>query len=730
MYRPLNSYLLLFLFNFLFIPSQVAQDRTCGTMEYMKKKLDKNEAFQDNRNAIEENLRSAQSSSSRSNNDMITIPTVVHILYNNPQENISDAQVHAQIQVLTEDFRRLNQDASNTPDIFQSIAADIQIEFCLASVDPNGFATSGITRTPTSEQSFGMNDQIKFFTSGGKDAWDTQSYLNIWVGDLGILLGYAQLPGGNELTDGVVVDYRAFGTGGTATSPFHLGRTTTHEVGHWLNLFHIWGDGGCGLDDGVGDTPLASASSSNGAPCTHPAQNTCDEGVGDLPDMFQNYMDYSYDVCMNLFTEGQKIRMRSLFEENNARSSILASKGCDNNGNIATCSDQIQNGNETGVDCGGTSCSNCASLCNDGIKNGNEMMVDCGGDCDSCPPETGQVCNTAIPLALNGTYTALSPSGGMGANNSSATHASWYIFTALADGYINVSSCGGGTDTRLWIYEGDCTNLNNIANEDDNCSSTTTSNLAEEILNVPVTKDKQYYIEWDNRWSSDEFEFSFTHRAIDRCLDGIQNGNETGIDCGGDCIDCDNRCKDGIQNGDEIGIDCGGISCVVCPTTLSFISKNSLTFEDPCQCDNQKNCSANNTLYFHDVMRIPSNGSITSGLDIRVVSSTNFFTIVPCGGTLSKPITGQNGTLFKEVTPGIYELEYWRPSASLPSLSVLESNVTTVIPTSVFEPICKMENCVEEVDIPTLSQWGKMIFMLVVLNMSLIIIRKMETDLV
>jgi len=168
----------------------------------------------------------------------------------------------------------------------------------------------------------------------------------------GTTLGYAQFPGGGlPATDGVVIDYEYFGTIGTAQSPFNLGRTTTHEVGHWLNLRHIWGDGGCDFDDFIMDTPLADEEN-----------YFCDVGhvsCGNV-NMVQNYMDYSDDVCMNLFTNGQKKWMRALFEVGGYRQNLLYSNGCGNPKSI-TCNDGIQNGNEVGIDCGGNACQPCTN---------------------------------------------------------------------------------------------------------------------------------------------------------------------------------------------------------------------------------------------------------------------------------------------------------------------------------------------------------------------------------
>ncbi|MCB0598048.1 MAG: zinc metalloprotease, partial [Phaeodactylibacter sp.] len=300
----------------------------------------------------------------RAVNGVITIPVVFHIVYDNASENITDAQVLSQITVLNEDFRRNNADAANTPSDFLSVAADVEIEFCLATVDPNGIATNGITRTATATATpYATRDDVKFTSLGGKDAWPTGDYLNIWVCELGGgTLGYAQFPGGPAATDGVVIDYRYVGSGPPATPPYNLGRTATHEVGHWLNMIHIWGDGDCSVDDLVSDTPLAAAPNYNGSPCTYDgALNSCDEGAGDLPDMFQNYMDYSDDACMNLFTQGQTTRMRALFDVGGFRESLLSSNGC---GQPATCDDGVQNGDETGVDCGGSACDPCPCYAN------------------------------------------------------------------------------------------------------------------------------------------------------------------------------------------------------------------------------------------------------------------------------------------------------------------------------------------------------------------------------
>jgi hypothetical protein len=293
------------------------QERNCATMPHLHQLEQMNPLMIRKMQAIErhtqEYLRNPQQAGSR---NVITIPVVVHVVYRTSSENISDAQIQSQMTVINDDFRRLNSDADNT----WSQAADVEIEFCLASVDPNGNATNGITRTATSVSSHGTNNSIKFNSQGGKDAWPAGDYLNMWVGNIGGgILGYAQFPGGSAATDGVVMDYRYFGTIGTATAPFDLGRTTTHEIGHWLNLRHIWGDGNCSVDDFVGDTPTSDAPN-YGCSVGHVSCSSVD--------MVQNYMDYSDDACMNLFTAGQKSRMRALFAPGGFRESLLNSNGC------------------------------------------------------------------------------------------------------------------------------------------------------------------------------------------------------------------------------------------------------------------------------------------------------------------------------------------------------------------------------------------------------------------
>jgi len=314
--KHLLTYLLLTL---LFSFAANAQQRTCSAMDVLDRHIqeDPNTILEMERleNFTQKVIES--NSADMKVTGVITIPVVVHVIYSNNNENISEAQINSQLQVMNDDFRRTNSDANNT----WSQAADTEIEFCLATVDPNGNATSGITRKSSSNTAWGTNDAMKYSSQGGVDAWPTTDYLNMWVCPIGGgILGYAQFPNtGSAATDGVVMGPQYFGTTGYVSAPFDGGRTTTHEVGHWLNLRHIWGDGNCNADDFVSDTPTSDAAN-YGCATGHTSCSSTD--------MVQNYMDYSDDACMNLYTQGQKDRMRALFASGGARESLLSSGGC------------------------------------------------------------------------------------------------------------------------------------------------------------------------------------------------------------------------------------------------------------------------------------------------------------------------------------------------------------------------------------------------------------------
>jgi hypothetical protein len=301
--------------------------RICGTTEYQMMLEQQDPSIINQREEIEQFTRDYLLNNPQGERALVTIPVVVHVVYNTVAENISDAQIQSQITVLNQDFRRLNADVANTPSAFLGLAGDSNIEFCLASVDPNGNATNGILRVPTSTTSFSTSgNAMKSSSTGGSTAWNSSRYLNMWVCDIsGSILGYAQFPGGSASTDGVVIDYLYFGTTGTATAPFDKGRTATHEVGHWLNLRHIWGDDGTGCtgSDQVTDTPNAAGSNVG---CPAFPRVTCSNGPNG--DMFMNYMDYTDDACMFMFSNGQVSRMQALFATGGARASLLTSNGC------------------------------------------------------------------------------------------------------------------------------------------------------------------------------------------------------------------------------------------------------------------------------------------------------------------------------------------------------------------------------------------------------------------
>lgn len=296
--------------------------RECLTQEYTEaikaSDLLGKKGITDAENFIANRLQQARSSSRIAADYVIRIPVVVHVLYSKASQNISDALIKSQIDILNRDFRRRNEDAANTPERFKSLAADVQIEFALATADPKGKSTNGIVRKQTTVQYWQMDDSIKFSEKGGSNAWDSRSYLNIWVGDLRTLLGYSSPLGVSADKDGVVLNFTAFGN---TSGAYNMGRTAVHEVGHWLGLKHIWGDTYCG-DDEVDDTPKQGGFTSG---CPGGVRITCSNTPDG--DMYMNYMDFTNDACMNLFTKGQRERMRIQFEDGGPRASFLNSKG-------------------------------------------------------------------------------------------------------------------------------------------------------------------------------------------------------------------------------------------------------------------------------------------------------------------------------------------------------------------------------------------------------------------
>jgi len=231
-------------------------------------------------------------------NGKIVIPVVVNVLYRTTAQNISNAQIQSQIDVLNNDFNALNSDYNSVPALFSGVKANIGITFVLDQV----------IRKSTTKTSWGTNDAMKKVAQGGLAPTSPTTKLNLWSCNIGGgILGYAQFPGGASATDGVVIDSRYFGLSGAANAPFNLGRTGTHEVGHWMNLRHIWGDANCGSDL-VSDTPTHNTAN-YGIP-SYPHYSTCS---GSPVEMTMNYMDYTDDAGMYMFSQGQKTRMAAIF---------------------------------------------------------------------------------------------------------------------------------------------------------------------------------------------------------------------------------------------------------------------------------------------------------------------------------------------------------------------------------------------------------------------------------
>jgi hypothetical protein len=321
--------------------NQTIKPRACASYYWDSLQRANNPIYLQSRSNFEKNLQTyLERAKKTSNKEIYRIPIAVHVIHNNSNDviggtsnsNISENQILSQIEVLNEDFRRKNKDTIKTSPNFTSIAADTHIEFCLASISPNGQFTNGITRHYSNELPFNHtsdNDKIKAF-----GYWPADQYLNIWITELSNdIIGYATFPSDVNLdglntyytplkNDGVVIDFRVFGRKtGTANQPgYDLGRTTTHEVGHWLGLFHIWGDQkNCSATDFCADTPNQHSPSTG---CPIDAFSCTSE------DITENYMDYSSDRCMNIFTLDQTERMRSAIEFSARRNALLHSLGC------------------------------------------------------------------------------------------------------------------------------------------------------------------------------------------------------------------------------------------------------------------------------------------------------------------------------------------------------------------------------------------------------------------
>ena len=303
-----------YIFCLLLSYSSYSQIIRCSTDEY-RSSLNKRGLLNTiNKNAASNNMLYAN----------YTIPVVIHVLYNNSDQNISDERIFSQIDVLNNDYNAINDEISSVPQEFENVIGNVGISFCLAQVDPNGNNCSGINRVYTDTEAFqGFNDSMKYSDSGGVDAWDTEQYLNIWVCELsGNTLGFATMPGDvsdSPELDGVVIDYKYFGVDlfSTDNPYYNLGRTGTHEIGHYFGLEHTF-YAGCSDWDNCDDTPAISSPTYG---CPSFPQQSCQS-----VNMTMNFMDYTNDACMSMFTDCQANIMIDVLL--NERSNLLNNTNC------------------------------------------------------------------------------------------------------------------------------------------------------------------------------------------------------------------------------------------------------------------------------------------------------------------------------------------------------------------------------------------------------------------
>ena len=290
----------------------IAAERACATNEVFSRQLQENPSLVQKMQQIENHTNDFLANPARlTAAGKIEIPVVVNVLYRTAAENISLAQIQSQIDVLNKDFNATNTDFGLVPSVFSAVKANVGITFVLEQV----------IRKSTTKTSWSTNDDMKRTNRGGMAAVSPTTKLNIWVvgkmlSGSNTILGYAQFPGGSSSTDGVVLAYNYTGTTGAVSAPYDLGRTATHEVGHWMNLRHIWGDANCGSDL-VADTPTHNAPN-YGVP-VYPHLSTC---AGTPIEMTMNYMDYTDDRGMYMFSNGQKSRMDAIFAVGGSRASF------------------------------------------------------------------------------------------------------------------------------------------------------------------------------------------------------------------------------------------------------------------------------------------------------------------------------------------------------------------------------------------------------------------------
>ncbi len=292
----------------------IAEARQCYSYEVLQEQLKADPSLQQRMDEIEAFTQKylQNPAAYRIGTDGVTLelPVHVNVLYSNTAEDISDAQIQSQIDVLNQDFAATNSDYNNASPYQAVRSGDIKVRFVWTSANT--------TRKSSTTTSWGTNDAMKKSSQGGIDPTSPATTLNIWVCNLSnSILGYAQFPGGSLTTDGIVIDNNAFGKGSFSLySNFNLGRTATHEVGHYFNLRHIWGDRKCGTDY-VNDTPAH-----DGANYGCPAAGHASKCAGKPLEMTMNYMDYTDDPCMYMFSALQATRMQATYAVGGPRATL------------------------------------------------------------------------------------------------------------------------------------------------------------------------------------------------------------------------------------------------------------------------------------------------------------------------------------------------------------------------------------------------------------------------
>ncbi|MBK9637752.1 MAG: T9SS type A sorting domain-containing protein [Bacteroidetes bacterium] len=326
-----RNFSILLLIASCFISGILSAQTRCLSHELHLKKMAEDANY--HKNFEKENIRNFLSEISATSmiDTTVTIPVVVHVLYNTSKQNVSDEEIQSQIDVLNEDFAAHNASSLDVPTDWINLITDSKIRFKLAQRDPSGNNSNGVIRVSSAISEFQIFDPAIYSTAlGGSDAWPRSKYLNIWVCQLeGNALGYANFPGSNASQDGIVINYKAFGRNGNANPPYNLGRTCTHEIGHWLILSHIWGDDNndCSASDfpitqqAIDDTPNQEGPTFR---CKRfPELDNCSTTPPGI--MYMNFMDYTDDKCMMFYTPGQIFRMRTTL--NGIRDSLKISNG-------------------------------------------------------------------------------------------------------------------------------------------------------------------------------------------------------------------------------------------------------------------------------------------------------------------------------------------------------------------------------------------------------------------